>query len=100
MCDLDMELSFGEDMRDRDMHFAEENDNRNDDNNDGDELSEPHFEDWHDFEPPVTQDRSVPMPSEAPRAPHFRRSVSREDSEEEWEDIFYPAVDGIRGGVS
>ena len=103
MCDLDMDLSLGgfggEDIRDRNVGAGEENDSHNDDDHD-DELSEPRFEDWNDsFEPPTTQDRSVPMPAEPSRASQFRRSVSREDSEEEWEDIFYPAVDGIRGGV-
>ena len=105
MCDLDMDLSLGgyggdDNMRDRHVHVVEEHDdadNNHLNNSEDNESIEPHFEDWHDFDSPATQDRSIPIPpaTDPPPVFHYQRVVSREESDGEWEDIFYPAVDGI-----
>lgn len=92
VCDLDMDLSLGglegNATRDCNIHDGEEmlNDHINGD------TPEPHFEDWHGFDaPPNARDRSLPIPDHSATISNHQ---SRGDSEEDWEDIFYPATDG------
>ena len=94
VCDLDMDLSLGgfggDHTRDRNVHVGEEMQGDYDNANE----SDPHFEDWHGFDPPAphTRDQSVPIPDHP--ASSSSRHQSREDPEEDWEDLFYPATDG------
>ena len=92
-CDLDLDFSLGGIYHDQADGMRERREwNREDE-------QEPRFEDWHDLDeqsPPVV-DRSVPVvpdsPQSSPRRDHHD-GARRANSEEDWEDIFYPATDG------
>ena len=94
-CELDMDFSLGGGLSPDDNECGRRNDLQ------PEGTEEPRFEDWQDhFETPPPQpsdsqqERSAPIPDTAPSAQ--RSCYSRENSEDDWEDIFYSASEQVQ----
>jgi len=91
-CELDFDFTLGGGCHDEPtrMHEQQERD-------DEEKEQEPRFEDWHSVyeQSPLGTDRNVHVvpdsPLSSPLRDHFDNA--RANSEDDWEDIFYPATD-------
>lgn len=83
-CELDMDFDLGGGFG------ADDNTGERDQTNHPQaEEQEPRFEDYQeDYQPPPHANRGIPHP------PRDHASVSRENSEDEWENIYYSANNG------
>eukprot|EP00977_Amphora_coffeiformis_P005902 scaffold1248_cov170-Amphora_coffeaeformis.AAC.21 len=90
-CDLDIDFGLGGVGHDEAERIHERRDQEGE--------HEPRFEDWHDVDDdqsPPAMDRDVPIvPDDSPlsSSPRDHHDNVRANSEDDWEDIFYPATD-------
>lgn len=96
-CELDLDSSLGDDYREADEMHQQERDREEE------EEPEPCFEDWQDVDeptPPVVGRRAPIVPDSPLSAVRDCHESNDEpaSSEDDWEDIFYPAANGAMEG--